>query len=90
MAAGADATIRVLATPTIDATRYPNLWDLDLRLANRISLGKAKLVLSIDGFNMLNTDTVLQRNRNLTSSVFNSINEVIAPRIFRLGVKLQF
>jgi hypothetical protein len=90
LSGGADASIRVLATPHIDDVRYPNLWDFDLRVANRIRIQKASVVLAVDGFNMLNAGTVLQRNRNLGSSVFDAINEIISPRIFRLSAKLQF
>ncbi len=46
--------------------------------------------MTVDLFNVFNTDTVLQRNRNLTSSAFDTILEVTNPRILRFGVRLQF
>jgi hypothetical protein len=88
--AGADGTMRVLATPTLDETRYPNLWDLDFRLAKTITLQRVKFLLSADLFNALNAGTTLSQNRNLAAGSFGTINEIISPRILRLGVKFQF
>jgi hypothetical protein len=88
--AGADGTMRVLATPTLDETRYPNLWDLDARFAKTIALQRVRLLLSADLFNALNAATTLSANRNLAAASFGTINEIISPRILRVGVKFQF
>ena len=88
--AGGDGRVRALAVPTIDGVRHPNLFDLDLRLAKSIKIQRVNLQLAADVFNVMNAGTVLQRNRNLGSSVFDSINEIISPRILRVGVKFQF
>jgi hypothetical protein len=88
--AGGDGRMRALATSTVDEVRYPNLWDLDLRLAKTVTIDRVKFLLSLDGFNMLNSSTTLQRTRIISSSVFGAINEIISPRIVRLGVKFQF
>ena len=90
LGAGADGSVRAMAVPKIDEVRLPNLFDLDLRLAKSFTFQRVKLQLSGDLFNALNAGTVLQRNRNLGSSVFDSINEIISPRILRVGVKFQF
>ncbi len=88
--AGADGRIRALATSNVDDNRYPNVWDLDMRLAKTIRLQRVRFVVSGDVFNILNSGTVLQRTRNLASGAFASINEIIAPRILRIGLKFQF
>jgi hypothetical protein len=88
--AGRDGAVRALVTPTLDEVRYPNLWDLDLRLAKSVTLQRAKFLLSADVFNVLNAGTTLARNRNLASGAFGTINEIISPRILRVGVKFQF
>jgi len=90
VSAGGDGNVRALATPELDDVRYPNLWDLDLRIANTITVSKVRLLLSGDLFNVLNSGTVLSKNRNLTSGAFGTINEIISPRILRIGVKFQF
>jgi len=88
--AGADGRLRALATSTLDATRYPNVWDLDFRVAKTIDLQRVRILLSADVFNIMNADTVLSRTRNLSSGAFGTINEIISPRIARLGFKVQF
>jgi hypothetical protein len=89
---GADGTRGALPGP-IDQQRYGNLWNVDLRLAKNQKLGgSTALNITLDVFNVLNSDTVLQRNRRASASAatFGSILEVINPRILRLGVRLSF
>jgi hypothetical protein len=47
-------------------------------------------VLAADVFNVLERRDDLQHNRNLQSPVFDTISEIISPRILRVGVKFQF
>jgi hypothetical protein len=49
-----------------------------------------KFLLSGDLFNVLNAGTTLAQNRNLSSGAFGTINDIISPRIARVGVKFQF
>ena len=96
--AGADGNIRVVGTPAVDTNRFDNLWDVDLRLAKKISLGKkTALRVSADVFNVLNADTVLQRARQVNAGAagglngsFNRVNELINPRVARIGMRLEF
>ena len=88
--AGADGSVRALATPTLDAVRYPNLWDVDFRLAKTVTITRLKFVLSADLFNALNAGTTLAQNRNLSSGAFGTINDILSPRIARIGIKFQF
>jgi Carboxypeptidase regulatory-like domain/TonB-dependent Receptor Plug Domain len=88
--AGGDGRVRALGTSTLDEVRYPNLWDLDLRLAKTVAINRVRFLLSADAFNVFNSSTTLALTRNLSASSFGSINEIISPRILRLGVKFQF
>jgi hypothetical protein len=88
--AGADGRVRALGTSTFDVNRYPDLWDLDLRLAKTINLQRVKLLLSGDLFNTLNASTTTAQSRLLGTAAFGQINEIISPRILRLGLKVQF
>jgi len=104
--AGGDGNVRVLAVGTnkvpstgqslnadgtLDAVRYPNLWDLDLRLAKNIKLGgSTSFQVVADLFNVLNNDVELNRVRNANSSAFNRLDEVLSPRVVRFGLRLQF
>jgi hypothetical protein len=43
-----------------------------------------------DCFNVLNNDVELNRVRNANSAAFNRLDEVLSPRVFRFGLRLQF
>jgi hypothetical protein len=89
--AGGDGTLKELATSTIDANRYPNVFDADLRLAKNVKLGgSVVVVLSAEAFNIFNGNTTLQTNNSLSSSTFGRINEILSPRIVRFGARLTF
>ncbi|MEO8361064.1 MAG: carboxypeptidase regulatory-like domain-containing protein [Vicinamibacteria bacterium] len=88
--AGRDGTVRALATPEVDSTRYANLWNVDFRLARNSKIGRVTLSPSLVLFNAFNNDVVLSRARNAGSATFNRIEEVISPRILQLGARISF
>jgi hypothetical protein len=99
--AGRDGQLQALATGEIDALRYPNVWNVDLRLAKTLKFGGAGLTLSAEAFNVLNNDVILSRSRQANTPTFTStiagaepgvgrIEEIISPRIVRFGVSLLF
>jgi hypothetical protein len=48
-------------------------------------LGKITITPSIELFNAFNNDVVLSRARNAGAASFNRIEELISPRILRMG-----
>lgn len=91
LSAGNDGAQRTLAVPTIDSQRYEALWDADFRLANTIKFGeRSSMQISLDLFNAFNSGRVLGRNRQANAGAFGSATDVLAPRILRLGVRLNF
>jgi hypothetical protein len=89
--AGVDGRIRALATEKVDTVRYPNLWDLDLRLSKNFNFGeRAHFTLIAELFNALNAKTELTRFREASSSAFNRLDEVLSPRVLRFGARLGF
>jgi Carboxypeptidase regulatory-like domain/TonB dependent receptor-like, beta-barrel/TonB-dependent Receptor Plug Domain len=89
-----------------DAHRNSTVTQLDLRLDKNVPLfnGGASLDLSIDMFNALNNNTILQRQSSTTSttdiptascpnancSVLGHITEIQSPRILRFGARFSF
>jgi len=99
--AGRDGNIQALATPEIDTNRFENVWNVDLRLAKTIKFGSSGLTLSAEAFNVANNDVVLSRRRQANTPTFIStiagaepgrgrIEEIISPRILRLGISFLF
>ncbi len=68
-----------------------NVTMVDLRAEKIFNLKDyARVGLIMDVFNLLNTNTELGRNRDAWHSTFGQVTEIVNPRIFRLGVRLQF
>ena len=68
-----------------------NLWNLDLRFAKIFTLGQDRSVtISAEVFNVFNSNKELQLNRSANSSVFGRVDEILSPRIWRFGARLNF
>ncbi len=87
---GLDGSNRVLVTDRVDSVRFPNLWNLDLRWAKNLQPGRLNSQLTVDLFNVTNTNTELNRIRNLASPNFGRITDNISPRILRFGLRFGF
>ena len=74
----------------VDDQRYDNLWNLDFRIARNIKLQRVTLTPSVEIFNALNNDVVLSRARNAGAASFYRIEELISPRIARVGIRMTF
>ncbi len=92
VALGRDGTQRVLVSPEIDSTRFPNLWNLDVRAAKQFEMNKASARFIFDVFNVMNANTDLVRNRNAaaTGTARNALAQNLSPRIARVGVVIGF
>jgi hypothetical protein len=87
---GSDGNTPVLAVADLESARYDNLWNLDLRLHRNAKIGRVTMTPSVELFNALNNDVVLGRARNAASSAYGRVEEVISPRILRIGVRVSF
>ena len=86
---GQDGSQRILAG-AVDAKRYDNLWNIDFRLARNSKIGRITISPSVELFNALNNDVVLSRARNAGSATLGRVEEVISPRILRIGARVSF
>ena len=84
-----------------DDHRNSDLYELDMRLEKVVPLfQKADLTFSLDVFNVMNSNTVLQKQIRGSSSdagavagsgaTANEIFEIQAPRTLRFGARLSF
>ncbi|MEP7009708.1 MAG: carboxypeptidase regulatory-like domain-containing protein [Acidobacteriota bacterium] len=80
----------VQVTHLTDAARYDNPVVLDLRCEKEWIIGETSAVISIDGFNVLNRNTSLIRERFVNSPQGGALREALGPRVFRLGVRLRW
>jgi hypothetical protein len=81
----------VLVNPDVDATRLPAVHLLDLRLQKVFTFAQGtNLTIDVDLFNALNSNEVLQENRQANSGTFLRPREIIAPRLLRFGARIRF
>jgi hypothetical protein len=81
-----------VAKGSIDAFRTDTLFIFDLRLEKEFrTTGNTSFTFSIDAFNILDEDAVVSRSsRNLNAGSAGWLNETLAPRVWRLGVRLNW
>jgi len=82
-------------TPTllldpIGESRLPTFQNLDFHVERPISFGAGHFVPSIDIFNLTNNDTIqaVRGNQNATNA--NQIQAIVAPRILRFGLRVNW
>lgn len=78
-------------TGRVDAFRSDDLVSCDARLDKDIAAGSdVAVAVSLEGLNLLASGQVLRRETNLGVGRANFVDQVITPRLLRLGLKLQF
>lgn len=71
--------------------RYDDLYTVDLRFEKEVALtGNLSLNLGANLFNVFNSGVVLERENWLNSPQENYVLETLSPRIWRLGVRLNW
>lgn len=86
-----DGARRSGATGPSDEFRTQDVFTVDLRLEKDIAItGNLNLVLGVDAFNVFNENYVLRRRLQLNGARPNYLNETLAPRIYRLSVRLKW
>lgn len=79
----------VLLDPLGDI-RHPNFHQVDLRVDKRFYVNRLSICPTFEVFNVGNASTVLARRRLQAASNANQISGIVAPRVARLGVSVQW
>ncbi|MEA3276282.1 MAG: hypothetical protein U9Q81_13535, partial [Pseudomonadota bacterium] len=88
---GTDGNTRFAALGRSDDFRTQDIYTLDLRLEKEFAATEnVGLTFSIDAFNVFNENYVLRRSLRLNGPRPDYLNETLAPRIWRLGVRLTW
>jgi hypothetical protein len=83
--------VTVLADPDLNRFRYDRLVVFNARLERETTVSQdLGLIIYLDGFNLFNRANVIQREGNLGTTRAGFIDEMIAPRVLRLGLRLAF
>ncbi|MCP5046440.1 MAG: TonB-dependent receptor [bacterium] len=84
---GEDTTIYV---DRRGSARYPDMLMTNMRLERSIKLSSGRVIFSFDLFNIFNTYAVQEVEDNAGRSTYGELRTIVSPRIFRLGVRLDF
>jgi hypothetical protein len=88
--AGAGGRRTVQLTENLDDFKNDDVYLLDLHLGKDFKVRDLNLALSLDGFNVLNQDYVLQRDRSAAVENPYQPIERLSPRVLRAGLIFRF
>ena len=87
----------------LDTYRYPNLYQLDLRLQKTLQIGPITVTPAVELFNVANSNTLLNSSpmragtsrlakagSSMPYDYFDTTIEIQSPRIVRLGIQVSF
>jgi len=80
----------VLLANSVTEFRNPDIFVLDARIGKDFKFNDFSLTVGLDGFNLLNNHSTLQIQRNNGVTTAGDVEEVLSPRIFRVGATLRF
>jgi len=82
-------TPNILIDPVGDS-RLPNYQNLDFHLERPVKLGAARFIPSLDLFNVMNANTVQAIRGIETATNANNIQALLAPRVMRFGIRVNW
>jgi hypothetical protein len=74
----------------LGSVRQPDVYTLDLKVERQFTFGTARIMPSFEVFNVTNANTVLARRRNQAATNANLISGIVAPRVARFGLRVQW
>jgi hypothetical protein len=83
-------TRNVALVSDVEDFRNDDVITFNARVEKEISFSDWNLTLSVDGFNLTNESTVLQRNTTIRGTSGDFVREIISPRVFRVGARVSF
>ncbi len=87
---GSAGRVLVEMSDSIDEFSNDDILLLDARVEKEFTVGDLTMLVGVDGFNLLNEDYILQRDRRLDLGSANVVRERLSPRVFRVGVTLRY
>ena len=72
------------------SSRFETLFTVDARVEKAFIVRQVRTILSLDVFNVTNANTVLSREGRQNVSSANRVFEIVAPRVVRVGLRVNF
>ena len=74
----------------VGENRLPNYQNVDFHVERPLTFGRAHFVPSMDLFNLSNNNTVQALQRQQNAATANNISAVVAPRVLRFGIRVNW
>ena len=87
---GYTTTSNIIVTNHYDSFRNEDIHLLDGRLEKELNFKDFGVTVGVDCFNMLNNGNVIQRQHRLNRPNTDFVQEIVSPRIFRVGARFSF
>jgi len=75
---------------SIGSNRLPKFQNLDLHFERPVSFGSTHFVPSLDVFNITNNATIQAMRGNQNANNANNIQVIVAPRVIRFGIRVNW
>ncbi len=80
----------VLLVSSVEDYRLPDVHSVDARVSKALTFQRYNVNIDFDVFNLFNQAITLGKQYDVSSSSFNTIQEITNPRIARIGVRFSF
>jgi hypothetical protein len=80
----------LVPTAPIGESRLASFQQVDLKVEKVLRFGTTRISGSFEVFNLLNANTVLTRERQLNSNTAGDARGILAPRVARFGLKVNW
>ena len=84
------AGIATILLDGVGTNRLPNYQNLDFHVERPVKVGTIRFIPSLDVFNVSNGNTIQALQRTQNGSLANNISAVLAPRVARVGVRVNW
>jgi hypothetical protein len=82
-------TASVLLDP-VGENRLPNFQNVDFHVERAITFGTVRFLPSMDIFNVANANTIQAIRGTQTANNANNIQAIVAPRVIRFGIRVNW
>ena len=84
------AGIATILLDPVGDNRLPTYQNIDFHVERPVKVGTVRFIPSLDVFNVGNGNTILALQRQQNSAIANNISQVLAPRVARIGVRVNW
>jgi hypothetical protein len=75
---------------SVGASRLPNYQNLDFHVERPFKFGQTRWIPALDIFNVMNSNTVQAIRGTQNASNANNLQALLAPRVMRLGIRVNW